>query len=88
MTIDELLNSGLAELVRGTVRARRGDQYVVIARQNGDMMAVTEEGRSFLARTNTSLEEVAAPTKPKRKVSSEVADLGLPRHKSTELADE
>ena len=67
MTVDELLESGLAELVRGSVRVRDGDEYVVIARQNGDMMAVTEAGRAFLARASTSLDDVAAPAKAKRK---------------------
>lgn len=86
MTVDELLESGQAELVRGTVRVRQGDVHLVIAKQNGDMLAVTEEGRVFLARTNVSLEDVAAPAKPSRK--HDVSGLGRPRPKSTDPVDE
>ena len=75
MTIDDLIESGVAELVRGSVRVRQDDRYLVLAKQNGDVLAVTEDGRRYLAQASTTVETAAKPIKAKAKPAAKGASL-------------
>lgn len=60
MTPYDLMERLGGEIVRGQIRYRSGQEYIVLARRNGDMMELTEAGRQALA------ELADAMSKPKR----------------------
>lgn len=49
MTVYELVEQLGGEIVRGQARIRRGRDYIILGRLNGDTMEFTKEGRELAA---------------------------------------
>lgn len=68
MTVYDLVEKLGGEIVRGQARIRRGQDYVIVGRLNGDNMDFTEDGRLLAAESTPKQEEAPKRGRKPREV--------------------